>query len=121
LESYTCELCLHQRIETLRQLFISCPFAKNCWSSIDVTMAKWLRPERATTYLKWAINKLFAMEIIIIMCWSIWKQRNAWIFNAEDPSVARCFWRFKSEFALVILREKSAKQSPMNQWLESLL
>jgi hypothetical protein len=24
------------------------------------------------------------MKIIIIMCWSIWKQRNAWIFNVEE-------------------------------------
>jgi hypothetical protein len=28
LDSYTCELCLHQRIETLRHLFMHCPFAK---------------------------------------------------------------------------------------------
>jgi hypothetical protein len=84
LKSYTCELCLHQRIEILRHLFMCCPFAKNCWSSIGVTMPTWLRPERATAYLKRTINKMFAMKIIIIMCWSIWKQRNAWIFNVEE-------------------------------------
>jgi hypothetical protein len=37
LDSYTCELCLHQRTETLRHLFLRflcCPFAKNCWSTL---------------------------------------------------------------------------------------
>jgi hypothetical protein len=30
LDSYTWELCLHQRVETLRHLFLRFPFAKNC-------------------------------------------------------------------------------------------
>jgi hypothetical protein len=28
LDSYTCELCLHQRVKTLRHLFLCCPLAK---------------------------------------------------------------------------------------------
>jgi hypothetical protein len=78
---------IRERIKTLRHLFMRCPFAKNCWSSIGITMPTWLRSDRAMTYLKWANNKPFAMRIIITMCWSIWKERNARIFNTEDPSV----------------------------------
>jgi hypothetical protein len=60
------------------------------------------------------------MEIIIVMCWSIWKERNAWLFSNEDPSVDGCLSRFKAEFALVSIRAKGQRESSMEQWLESL-
>jgi hypothetical protein len=77
LEPYTYELCLHHRTETLRHLFLCCPFAKICWSAVDALLPTWLRADHATAYLRRASNKPFAMEIIIVMCWSIWKERNA--------------------------------------------
>jgi hypothetical protein len=46
------------------------------------------------------------MKIIIIMCWSIWTERNSWIFRNEAPSIQRCIYTFKSEFALVIHKAK---------------
>jgi hypothetical protein len=76
LDSYICEMCLLQREETLRILFFSCPFAKNCWASIGVLMPSWLRPTRAMTYMKRNLGLPFAMEIIITMCRCIWKERN---------------------------------------------
>jgi ribosomal protein L31E len=54
---------------------------------IRVLVSSWLRAERATAYMKHHINKPFAMEIIIIMSWCIWNERNGWLFNNEDPSV----------------------------------
>jgi hypothetical protein len=50
----------------------------------------------------------------------ILKERNAWIFNNEDPSAHRCNFRFKAEFALVIHRAKGQRQSSVKQWLENL-
>jgi hypothetical protein len=47
LESYTCELCLLQKEEKLRHLFLSCSFAKNCWQLIGVQVATLLQPQRA--------------------------------------------------------------------------
>jgi hypothetical protein len=87
LDSYSCELCLRQRVETTRHLFLHCSFVKNCWAMIRVLVSSWLRAERATAYMKHHINKPFAMEIIIIMSWCIWNERNGWLFNNEDPSV----------------------------------
>jgi hypothetical protein len=106
LDSYMCELCLLQRVETLRHLFLLCPFAKNCWASIGTLVPSWLRAERNTVYMKRHINKPFAMEIIITMSWCIWKERNGWLFNNEDSSVQHCSAIFKAEFALVIRRAK---------------
>jgi hypothetical protein len=36
------------------------------------------------------IGLTFAMEIIIVMRWSIWSERNSWIFNNLDHSVNNC-------------------------------
>jgi hypothetical protein len=71
LDFYTCELCQHQRTEMLRHLFLHCPFAKNCWSTLGALVPLWLRADCATAYLKRSINKSFVMEIIIGIYWSI--------------------------------------------------
>jgi hypothetical protein len=67
LDSYACELCLHQRTEILRHLLLRCPFAKNCWAAVGALAPTWLRVDRATAYLKRSINKPFVMEIIMVM------------------------------------------------------
>jgi hypothetical protein len=50
--------------ETPRHLFLHCSFTKNCWAAIEVLVPSWLR---AAAYMKRHINKLFVMEVIIIM------------------------------------------------------
>jgi hypothetical protein len=62
----------------------------------------------------------FAMDIIIIMFWSIWPARNSWIFNNLDPSIPNCKNTFKREFLLVILRVKERHKENMSVWLNSL-
>jgi hypothetical protein len=37
------------------------------------------------------------------------KERNAWLFNGEDPSVEKCVATFKRVFVMVIHRAKSSK------------
>jgi hypothetical protein len=54
------------------------------------------------TYIKHHIGLPYAMEIIITMCWCIWKERNAWIFKDEDSNVQQCKAVFKSKFALLV-------------------
>jgi hypothetical protein len=48
-----------------------------------------LNADRVTKHIKRQLNLPFAMEIIILMCWSIWSKRNAWIFNNEDAQVQK--------------------------------
>jgi hypothetical protein len=106
-------------VETLIHLFLIYSFAKNCWASIEALVPSWLRAERATTYMRCCINQPFVMEVIITMCWCIWKKWNAWLFADEDPSVQHCNFRFKAEFALVIHRAKGQRADPISQWLEN--
>jgi hypothetical protein len=77
LDSYICELGLLQKEEKLRHLFLRCPFAKNCWLLIGVHVPARLRPQRAVRNIKRQLKAPFAMELIIIMCSSIWTERNS--------------------------------------------
>jgi hypothetical protein len=73
LDSYTCDLCILQKEEKLRHLFYRCPFAKQCWLQIDIVVPTWLKLDRAKS-IKRKLRNPFAMEIIILMCWSIWTE-----------------------------------------------
>jgi hypothetical protein len=120
LDSYDCELCLLQREESLRHLFFKCSFTKNCWSLIGVNVPSWLTPERATRHIKRQLKLHFSMDIIIVMCWSIWSERNSWLFSNEDPQPQKCKESFTREFALVIHRAKRSLVLQMQSWLPSL-
>jgi hypothetical protein len=60
------------------------------------------------------------MDIIIIMCLSIWVERNAWIFNGVDPTVQNCKATFKRELAMVLHRTKKHKDD-LEIWLSTLV
>jgi hypothetical protein len=69
--SYICELCILQKEEKLRHLFLRCPFVKNCWMSIGVIVPSWLRLESSIRHIKRNLGVPFTIDIITIMCWSI--------------------------------------------------
>lgn len=60
------------------------------------------------------------MEIIILMTWAIWTTRNDWIFENEDPTVAKCKGKFVHEFSLLLHRAKSSYFPRIKEWLESI-
>jgi hypothetical protein len=63
----------------------------------------------------------FTMDIIIIMCWSIWVEQNSWIFSGEDPSIQICKATFKRELAFVTLRTKSKHKEDLVVQLSLIL
>jgi hypothetical protein len=117
LDSYTYELCILQKEEKLRHLFYRCSFVERCWLQIGVSVPTWLRPQRTTRYLKRRLRVPFAMEIIILISWSIWTERKKWIFNNEDPSIQQCMNTFKKEFTLLRHRVKEDQVPTMQSWL----
>jgi hypothetical protein len=119
LDSYVCEQCLRQVDELNMHLFFRCSFTKNYWYQIGVTVPTWLRPDRATKHIKRSLDVPFAMEIIMLMTWRIWKERNAWLFSNLDHSVEHCKAVFK-EFDLVIHRAKERWVNDMESWLINL-
>jgi hypothetical protein len=74
-------------------------------------------PEEATTNLMQQLNVAFSMEIIILMTWSIWKCRNAWLFENKDPTVQYCKNEFTKELLLVIHRARGRYDTSIPNWL----
>jgi hypothetical protein len=120
LDSYTCDLCILQKQESLRHLFFRYSFAKNYWQRVGVLVPTWLKSDRATRHIRRSLSKPYAMKIIILMCWSIWRERNAWIFEQEAPSVERCLSTFKREMSLVPVKTNKAFAPDILSWLQSI-
>jgi hypothetical protein len=102
IDSYTCELCLRQREETLRHLFLRCSFAKNCWISnwCDSTSVAHTREDdkihkESTRGI--ICNRDYNSHVLVYM-----ERKECMDFNNEDPSIDHYMIMFKKEFALVI-------------------
>jgi len=117
LPSYFCVCCNQSVEESLSHLFIHCNFAQLCWSTIGLVVGQ---DDAFSTLenLKLLLRVPFFMDIIIIMSWCIWMQRNDYIFRNIQPSQDQCRRHFDKEFALVILRAKSSIKQHMSSWLE---
>jgi hypothetical protein len=74
--------------------------------------------KRFSGYFRRQLNVRFFMEIIILLCWSIWMSRNNLIFRNEEASKDKCKAIFRNVFALVILRAKKNYLPNISLWLE---
>ena len=119
LDSYTCELCILQKIERTSHLFFRCRFAKACWNSIGISFSTTRNILQIISHIKRALHLPFAMDIIILMTWSIWSVRNAWMFNNDDPTILKCKDKFVHEFNLLTHRVKQSQINLMEIWLQS--
>ena len=119
LPSYFCVCCNLSVEESISHLFLHCMFARSCWSSIGLNIGQ-SDPFTTLKQLRNQLNVPFFMEVIILMCWGIWMQRNDFIFKGIQPSHQNCRHHFFKEFALVILRAKPRYKNSMLLWLEGL-
>jgi hypothetical protein len=106
LPSYDCACCTLDVEETLSHLFLTCPFAQICWLKLNVIFIE-TDPFLAMEEIKTQLHCSFYMEVVILFCWSIWMQRNDFIFKGIPPSLERCFQNFRKEFAFAVLRAKA--------------
>jgi hypothetical protein len=63
---------------------------------------------------------LFFMEVIILMCWTIWNARNDKIFWQIDQNLQISKQNFRDEFQLLLLRTKRSYHPGINQWIADL-
>ena len=120
LPSYFC-VCFNLSVEeSLAHLFLHWLFAQGCWSTIGLNVGQ---SDLFITLvnLRSQLNVPFFMEVIILMCWGIWMQRNDLIFKGIQPNQQNCRHHFIKEFALVTLRAKDRLMTPMSSWLEGLV
>lgn len=98
LASYNRKLCIPHKIEIIDHLFFRCTFARRRWLQIGVSYSRHVLATQAIIAIKTELGVTFAMDIIILMTWTIWKQRNEWLFQGTDPSVQTCYSQFKEAF-----------------------
>jgi hypothetical protein len=105
---------------TLKHLFFKCSFAKSCWNSIGISYPTNLTVQQLVRRIKRSLMQPFFMEVIILLSRNTWTQRNNWIFNDSDPSVADCKTKFKDDFVLLLHRAKRRYFPDIQTWLENL-
>jgi hypothetical protein len=62
----------------------------------------------------------FIMEIIITGCWSLWDQRNSFIFNRDEPSVLDVYLDLKITATSILHRDRPSLKEGMQAWLDTL-
>jgi hypothetical protein len=72
-ESYTCENCILQRLETNYHVFLRCSFVERSWSSIGIITPRVSYPKIAVQRLMRQLRHPCSLEIIMLMVWSIWR------------------------------------------------
>lgn len=85
----TCVLCSTENESTLHP-FESCTFTRRCWSMVRLS----LLPSNGLSFPEWVslnFSKLNddTCSMFVMICWSIWKARNAKIWENEPPSLQR--------------------------------
>jgi hypothetical protein len=106
LPSYDCVLCSSSVEETVDHLFLECDFAGACWGLIGQTVISSPNSFQRFQTFRTQIGKKFFMEIIVIMCWSIWSARNDAVFRGVQPSCLRSLEFFKSTFRQFLWRAR---------------
>ncbi|KAJ1289213.1 hypothetical protein BS78_02G147000 [Paspalum vaginatum] len=121
LPSYDCVLYPNNHVESLLHLFFDCPFARSWWQNIGIAIHSTTSVEFTVEICKEDIQLPFAIEVVILSCWSIWTVRNNHFFNGLTPSLASCKENFKTEFALLIYRTKASYSPLINNWFDSVV
>ncbi|TVU25579.1 hypothetical protein EJB05_28081, partial [Eragrostis curvula] len=98
LDSYSSELCIWQREETLIHMFIRFNFAKAAWHRIGIALH--LNTLQVVKFFKRKLAVPFFVDIIIVMCWSMWTTRNDCIFKQVDSTVDNCIQKFFRELKM---------------------
>jgi hypothetical protein len=121
LQSYNYALCENSVEETVDHLFLHCGIAKDCWIWIGLVVPQSQGPFQVLADFRRQLNVPFFMEIIVLMCWSIWSVRNNLIFRNQEASVQHCKHIFRNVFGLVVLRAKKRYLPQISLWLEKLV
>nr|TKW36940.1 hypothetical protein SEVIR_1G014900v2 [Setaria viridis] len=101
LSSYTCELCILQKMLNVAYIFLRCNFPKACWNSIGILVITTRPILQIIRQIKNKLTVPFFMEGI-------------------DPSVKMCKSKFKYEFSLLLHGARPALVPSMNVWLHTL-
>jgi len=109
-EGYNCVMCQDQVLESSLHLFFECSSAAARWFALGIQwntqpdICDMLCNQRLTA------GRPFFMDFFMIATWTIWKERNDFIFNYKAPSIGSWKRAFKAEVNLHLLRIPPSKR-----------
>jgi len=121
LPSYNCVLCPSNLEESSVHLFLDCAFAKTCWGLLGLTVISSPDCFQKLISFRDQLNVRFFMEVIILMCWSIWIVRNDLIFRGIPPDCLRCLHLFIGFFEQLLWRARRKYFPSIEQWLDQVV
>jgi hypothetical protein len=91
--NHNCVLCHDSSHEDWRHLFFNCMFSTRIWNYLQIP---WKPGDTLASLI--VARKAFwgpcFVEVVVLACWNIWKQRNYYIFKHIRPT----FWGWKAGF-----------------------
>jgi hypothetical protein len=119
-EDKHCVLCPIRAYEDRLHLFFECNFSRRIWTYLQID---WSRGSDIQSYVANArkdFGKPFFMEVMILACWHIWKQRNGKIFEHQRPTFAKWKCNFIHDISLLQHRIKDRHRDSLLTWIGSL-
>ena len=104
--NFNCPLCSQQQEETVDHLFFHCPFSIMCWNELQMHWDQNGNRLDIVTNARKNHNRPMFMETFMLGAWSIWKERNNWVFNQILPDKDSWKARFSADFSLLVYRTK---------------
>ena len=101
-------------------LFFDCQSSIARWQALGI---QWLQQGDIVQKLqhqKSTFQGPYFMDLFMLATWSIWKERNDFIFNGRPPSLSKWKQLFKSEVVLHLHRLPAYKHSLIMNWTQAL-
>ena len=117
--NHDCILCRAGSYEDWRHLFFNCVFSTHIWNYLQIA---WHPGNNSESLLmaKRSFKGPCFVEIVILSCWCIWKQRNGWIFKGIAPSFRGWKAIFFQEVTMLKHRVKQSVADSISLWLADL-
>jgi hypothetical protein len=116
-----CVLCPARIYEDRLHLFFQCNFSQRIWCYLQIDWSLSQDLQTAASMARADFGKPFFMEVVIIACWNIWKQRNENFFEAQTPSFKGWKRNFVHDLSMLGHRIKKKHHAALMAWIGSLL
>jgi hypothetical protein len=119
-EDKHCVLCVTRAYEDRLHLFFTCNFSQRVWNYLQINWLAGGDIQSVVSAARRDFGQPFFMEVMMLACWNIWKQRNGKIFRQERPSFGS--WRsgFIHDISLLQYRIKAKFKDRLFSWISML-
>lgn len=114
-----CVMCDTGEEEDIEHLFFRCPFAIQCWSSINFHWDFSLDLQDRFIAARQVHGLSFFTEAAMLATWEIWKMRNEKVFDRHPPSHGRWLCNFKASGFAQSVRFRVDLRTAFCFWLDA--